>query len=192
MLKDMDRLYGNPDNRNPITIDLLTKLINVLKFVCTSVYESTQNKSMFSSCIFAFLRIGEITINTTSRYVIKRVDVYLPQTLLFVNVNIPFSKTDQEGLSTTITITKHTQSNIFPVQLLSQFLSVRHNDDEPLFCHFNKNSITRYQFSRVLQFIGCNPNEYNIHSFLIQHTISLEMPVPSQGHYGFHSFPVVD
>ena len=25
-----------------------------------------------------------------------------------------------------------------------------------------------------------------------QPTISLEMPVPSQGHYGFHSFPVVD
>jgi hypothetical protein len=23
-------------------------------------------------------------------------------------------------------------------------------------------------------------------------TISLEMPVPSQDHYGFHSFPVVD
>jgi hypothetical protein len=27
---------------------------------------------------------------------------------------------------------------------------------------------------------------------LIQPTISLEMPVPSQGYYGFHSFPVVD
>jgi hypothetical protein len=27
---------------------------------------------------------------------------------------------------------------------------------------------------------------------LIHPTISLEMPVPSQGHYGFHSFPVVD
>ena len=27
---------------------------------------------------------------------------------------------------------------------------------------------------------------------LIQPTISLEMPVPSQGHYDFHSFPVVD
>jgi hypothetical protein len=26
----------------------------------------------------------------------------------------------------------------------------------------------------------------------IQSTISLEMPVPSQGHYGIHSFPVVD
>jgi hypothetical protein len=29
-------------------------------------------------------------------------------------------------------------------------------------------------------------------SNLIQPTISLEMPVPSQGYYGFHSFPVVD
>ena len=27
--------------------------------------------------------------------------------------------------------------------------------------------------------------------YLIQPTISLEMPVPSQVHYGFHSFPVV-
>ena len=27
---------------------------------------------------------------------------------------------------------------------------------------------------------------------LIQPTISLEMPVLSQDHYGFHSFPVVD
>ena len=27
---------------------------------------------------------------------------------------------------------------------------------------------------------------------LIQPTISLEMPVASQGHYGSHSFPVVD
>jgi hypothetical protein len=27
---------------------------------------------------------------------------------------------------------------------------------------------------------------------LIQPTISLEMPVPSQGHYGFHNFLVVD
>jgi hypothetical protein len=27
---------------------------------------------------------------------------------------------------------------------------------------------------------------------LIQPTISLEMPVPSQGHCGFPSFPVVD
>jgi hypothetical protein len=32
----------------------------------------------------------------------------------------------------------------------------------------------------------------NLAVFFGQPTISLEMPVPSQGHYGFHSFPVVD
>jgi hypothetical protein len=34
----------------------------------------------------------------------------------------------------------------------------------------------------------------NIQRRLVPHerfNISLEMPVPSQGHYGFHSFPVV-
>jgi hypothetical protein len=37
------------------------------------------------------------------------------------------------------------------------------------------------------------PEFTTVHNLiLIQPTISLEMPVPSQGHYGFHSFPVVD
>ena len=35
-------------------------------------------------------------------------------------------------------------------------------------------------------FLGLAPSN------LIQPTISLEMPVPSQDHCGFHSFPVVD
>jgi hypothetical protein len=37
-----------------------------------------------------------------------------------------------------------------------------------------------------------NDNGYAALIVMIQSTISLEMPVPSQGHYGFHSFPVVD
>jgi hypothetical protein len=52
-------------------------------------------------------------------------------------------------------------------------------------------------------FPGLSPNKYTIvHSqfylafITINHhlpeIISLEMPVPSQGHYGFHSFPIVD
>jgi hypothetical protein len=48
---------------------------------------------------------------------------------------------------------------------------------------------------------GYKPTQIDILSFIHQcvqcgkdeePTISLEMPVPSQGHYGFHSFPVVD
>ena len=41
--------------------------------------------------------------------------------------------------------------------------------------------------------ISCNvaPFFYH-HSVVIQHLVSDRLPVPSQGHYGFHSFPVVD
>jgi hypothetical protein len=41
---------------------------------------------------------------------------------------------------------------------------------------------------------GCSAEMNNTayQTTMIQPTISLEMPVPSQGHYGFHSFPVVD
>jgi hypothetical protein len=40
----------------------------------------------------------------------------------------------------------------------------------------------------------CVPNIYRemLKSLKLTHAVSLEMPVPSQGHYGFHSFPVVD
>ena len=37
-------------------------------------------------------------------------------------------------------------------------------------------------------YITCNMNAF----FSFDLLISLEMPVPSQGHYGFHSFPIVD
>ena len=33
---------------------------------------------------------------------------------------------------------------------------------------------------------------YTRHNSIFTLGFSLEMPVPSQGHYGFHSFPVVD
>jgi hypothetical protein len=37
-----------------------------------------------------------------------------------------------------------------------------------------------------------NCSKRRLSTTTLQPTISLEMPVPSQGHYGFHSFPVVD
>ena len=37
-----------------------------------------------------------------------------------------------------------------------------------------------------------NCSHIHMYGAYISHIISLEMPVPSQGHYGFHSFPVVD
>lgn len=75
MLKGMDRLYGVEDSRKPITLELLVKLINSLQFVCSSSYECTLFRSMFSLAFFALLRIGEITVNNTTRHVIYKGDI---------------------------------------------------------------------------------------------------------------------
>jgi hypothetical protein len=59
--------------------------------------------------------------------------------------------------------------------------------------------LDRQRFSFFLRFSKISNNRLSKVVFhelsrfnLIQPTISLEMPVPSQGHYGFHSFPAVD
>jgi hypothetical protein len=48
-------------------------------------------------------------------------------------------------------------------------------------------SEVRFCLHKTVNQIGLSMNKN-----LIQPTISLEMPVPSQSHYGFYSFPVVD
>ena len=171
MLKGMDNLYSAVDTRKPITIELLARIMNALTFVCSSVYESLLFRSAFSLAFFALLRVGEITVNTATRHVISRTDINFSQNLQSLHVTIPFSKTDQRGLSTTLVLNPFYQELVCPVRLLLKYLSVRHRDSGPLFCHCNKNGITRYQFSKILQkalsFIGCSPENYNTHSFRI-------------------------
>ena len=67
MLKGMDRLHGVEDSPKPITLELLVKLMNSLQFVCSSNYECTLFRSMFSLAFFALLRIREITVNNNTR-----------------------------------------------------------------------------------------------------------------------------
>ena len=171
MLKGMDNLYSAVDTRKPITIELLARIMNALTFVCSSVYESLLFRSAFSLAFFALLRVGEITVNTATRHVISRTDINFSQNLQSLHVTIPFSKTDQRGLSTTLVLNPFYQELVCPVRLLLKYLSVRHRDSGPLFCHCNKNGITRYQFSKILQkalsFIGCSSENYNTHSFRI-------------------------
>ena len=119
MLKGMDRLCGVEDSRKPITLELLVKLINSLQFVCSSNYEYTLFRSMFSLTFFALLRIGEITVSNNTRHVINKGDINVSRhDLQVIKLTIPFSKIDQKGLSTTIAVCEFYQTAICPVKLL--------------------------------------------------------------------------
>ena len=199
MLKGMDKLYGVEDSPKPITLELLVKLINSLQFVCSSNYECTLFRSMFSLAFSTLLRIGEITVNNNTRHVINKGDINVSrQDLQVIKLTIPFSKTDQKGLSTIRAFCEFYQTAICPVKLLQQYISVRHNENGPLFCHYNKNGVTRYQFTKVLhkalEFIGINPHDCNAHSFRIGSATHLSMngfteeDIKTKGCWKFASF----
>ena len=49
-----------PDTRQPITPDLLRKLIGVLPVICMSRYEAKMFTSVFTLAFFGLFRIGEL------------------------------------------------------------------------------------------------------------------------------------
>jgi hypothetical protein len=79
---------------------------------------------MFSLAFFALLRIGEITVNNNTRHVINKGNINVSQDLQVIKLTIPFSKTDQKGLSTTIAVCEFNQTAICPATLLSKYISV--------------------------------------------------------------------
>jgi len=81
------------------------------------------------------------------------------------------SKTDQFGHGTTISISKQQNTSLCPVLLISQYLKERPNYPGPLFCHFERSPLTRYQFSAILKkclvMIGIDSDKFKSHSFRI-------------------------
>ena len=154
---------------------------------------------MLSLAFFALLRIGEIRVNNNTRHVINKGDINVSrEDLQVIQLTMPFSKTDQKGLSTTIAVCEFNQTAICPATLLSKYISVRHNENGPLFCNYNKNGVTRYQLTKVLhralEFIGINPHDYNAHSFRIGSATHLSMngfteeDIKTKGRWKFASF----
>ena len=60
-------------------------------------------------------------------------------------------KTDQLGRDTTVVITSQRDINVCPVKKLKEYLLERGSYSGPLFCHFDKTPLNRYQFNAVLK-----------------------------------------
>ncbi|XP_071123182.1 uncharacterized protein [Mytilus edulis] len=174
MLRGMLRLDKRHDCRKPITIDyhILTRLLDALNLICYSVYETCLFKASFSVAFFGFLRVGEIAkSNFNENHIVKRSNITFGNNSGSLYIVVPSSKTDQLGNSVTIVLERYKISSICPVQLMSDYIAMRHKDDGHLFCHANMKTLTRYQFSNILKktlaFLGHNPSEFNTHSLRI-------------------------
>ena len=169
MLEGMRRLKNSKDSRLPITVELLTNIINSLPSICSSRYETLMFLAAYLLAFFGFLRVGELTVVNGSET--SRVFTHGHMTVIegkHIELTIPFSKTDQLDKSCTVVIPA-TGTLICPLLNVCNYLSQRPNIQGPFFCHFGGKPLTRFQFttvlSKVLGVLGVNTKLYKSHSF---------------------------
>jgi integrase len=166
----MKRSSSASDARLPITLDILKSVLSNLHMVCSSIYETFLFKAAFSLAFYAMLRIGEFAVskgNSVDR-ILQIGDIPLQTNHL--TIRIRYSKTDQFGIGTTLSVQKSV-GVICPLQTLHDYLQVRPLKPGPLFCHFAGHPITRYQFNtiltRSLRLAGIDSRHFKSHSFRI-------------------------
>lgn len=169
-LKGYRKNFPRVDNRRPITFDILSKLIEILPAVCSSSFESTLFRAAFTLAFFAALRISEFTAaskNVNSN--LKRSDIYFSNNSL--KIHIFKSKTDQLGKGTWIDLHPIPSSNICPLKMVSDYLSIRPYHFTNFFIHSDFSPLTKYQFNSILKkcllALGLHQYKLTSHSFRI-------------------------
>ncbi|WAQ94129.1 hypothetical protein MAR_006600 [Mya arenaria] len=144
--------------------DILKQILRALPFVASSAYETSLFNAAFVIACFGFLRRNRSRwgsrhlheSGTDFGYTIIRMQVH---TFHFIRC----SKTDQYGNSVSLIFTHSSDSTIRPVLAVKYlYLSVRPNIDGPLFCHFSREPLTKYQIRamlmKCLKFCGIRTN----------------------------------
>jgi hypothetical protein len=183
-LQGLARLNKTIDTRYPITISILEKLLAALLSVCSSPYEGKLFASAFVLAYYGLLRVGEFTIDTTTRlrnsHCITFQNLTLDRQASKITLTIPHSKTDQTGQTTSLIIRRQPHTPACPIQNIQSFFEIRPctPNHHCFFIHHNYSPLTRSQFQAVLQkcisFCGI-PGHFATHSFRIGRATDLAL-----------------
>lgn len=177
------------DQRTPITLPILTRILEALPHICASRFEELLFRAAMLCAFFGFMRVGEFTADSKTAL---QESVLLLSDVTFDDVGdsgasllISFRtcKTNHSGTPLVIKLVRAYDSFLCPVTTLRKFIEVRPVGCEALFCHFNCEPLTRYQFNAVLQkalgFCGLGDLHIRAHSFRIgAATLAHDMGVP--------------
>lgn len=171
VLEGMKRLQHRVDTRLPVTGPILAQIVKVLPLVCLNKFEALLFQAAFTMTFFGFFRVGELCLSKGGNpsHVVGRGDVTLVQGQ-YVQVHLRYSKTDPSGKGTIIQL-RVSDNEIYSLIAMEAFLKVRPGVGGPLLCHFSGQSVTRYQFSSVLQkalrYLDIDTASFKTHSFRI-------------------------
>ena len=160
-----------PRCRRPITMQVLEKLMEGLRHDHTlGTHDQLMLRAAMTLAFFGFLRVGEFTTSTQHppQFLARR-DISLSKDQM--KVFLHFSKTDQLGKGSTITIGR-TGGVCCPVQAMLSYLGhCKASGSRPLFHMKSRGHLTatffRHTLHRILRKSGFSPSHFNTHSFRI-------------------------
>ena len=131
-------------------------------------------QAAFTLAFFGFLRVSEfaaVSRTDPAKKCLALSDVSLHGDLSVLQVRLGYSKTDQRGESSVLSLGNAGNSLVYPVAALCRFLRVRPPGDGPLFIHLDRSPLTKFQVNQVLkkglQLKGFPHQSYSTHSFRI-------------------------
>ena len=157
-----------PDQRLPITINILHQLLQALPFALPDNHNHILWRSIFLLAYHACLRAGELTQSKNLDNVLQLHQISV--TPLQLTIQFTAYKHSQ-GRTPTITIHAQSPNTPCPVTSIRQYLSIRGQHPGQLFLNPNFSPVTIQQFSSVLQtaatMSALPAHRYGTHSFRI-------------------------
>ena len=164
LLSGAHKLHGHVDTRIPINIDMLKRLIDSARYVCSSAYEISLLRSMYSLMFHGFMRIGEVTSSSNN---IQFNHVSISRN----SVSVAFHKfKHHSGPPVTITIPAN-GTPYCPVMLTLAYWAARGRVTGPFFVYPGAIPVQSSHFAKLLSksliWAGMSSLDITPHSFRI-------------------------
>lgn len=165
ILKGLEKTNPRSDVRQPITLDLLIKICDQVRFLEINKYDKLLLQSMFSLAFFALTRISEIT--SSPHNILLQNVTYQPQQKTY---NIKFHSFKHSVKPVAIFIQEQYPPIICPVKNLTAYIQQRGSQPGPVFLK-DKTEVNRNWFYKclktIIQRLGLSTDIFKAHSFRI-------------------------
>lgn len=151
-LMGIKHLKPTTDTRSPVTMSLLTQMIQAIPNLLLGSYRSQAYQSMVSLAFFALLRVSEIvqTQNSPS-HMISAQNVFIPQDQTYLELTMTSFK-HSHGQTQVVKVYSQDQL-VCPVRLMVRYLQIRKpstSSPDPLYTDSDGTPLTKSNFVLLL------------------------------------------